>query len=369
MRSDRSPDRTPNSSTILTAPQRPPRFHEGGAWRTFLARGWTWFAGVWGIAIPLTLLLLGALWIAWASQAPPPDDPTYGLWVARARLRFGPLFDPLDRLGLWSLSETPGWRLLWAALGWGLLVHALEAARARRSLGALSAALLLAALLVGALGRYLPPPHATVLAPGEAERLEGFQLSLEEDHLSLWRQGDLIGRTAFREFLPFSLGPYAGFAGRSHFVWELEAAGPAGPLTLRASWDAPPVSRLLLHPSPEGEAFAAIPDARWILRLQNGRALTVFEEGTGAVIRQEELPAPAAGQSIERQLPGDVRLRFTARPVYRVRLFPLPVFLQRALGLGLAALGLALGGVAFLREALSKRRERRAFGLAHDSSG
>lgn len=307
-----------------------------------------------GMAIPALALGLGVLWMRIAPQAPSPDDPAYGLWAAHARLRFGPLFDPLDRLGLWSLAGTPGWRLLWAALGWSFLAHALEAARARRPLMALSFALLVLAIGVGGLGRYLPPPRSPALALGEGERVDDFRMILEENGLSLWRQGDLIGRTAFRAGFPFLIGPYGGIAWRSHPMLELEAAGPSGPLPLRAALDAPLTPRLLLHPSLEGEAFAAIPDARWILRVQEGRWLTVFEEGTGAVVWQEELPRLADGQTIEQALPGGYVLRLTARPVYRFLLFPLPAFLQRLLSIGTALLGLGIGGAAWLRAAMAR---------------
>jgi len=311
-------------------------------------------ASRWGIGIPALLLSLGLLWMTVAPQAPSPHDPAYGLWVARARLRFGPLFDPLERLGLWSLTETPGWRLLWAALGWSFLVHALAAARARRSLMACSFALLVLAIGVGGLGRYLPPPLSLTLAPGEGQRVGDFRLVLEENGLSLWRQGDLIGRTMFRWGFPFLLGPYGGIAGRSRSVLEVEAAGPSGPLPLRAALDAPLAPRVLLYPSLEGEAFAAIPEARRILRVQEGRWLTVFEEGTGAVVWQEELPRLADGETIERALPGGYVLRFTARPVYRFLLFPMPAFLQRLLSVGMAFLGLGIGGAAQLRAAMSR---------------
>ncbi len=324
------------------------------AFPALLARGWAWLAGLWGIALPVLLLALGFLWKAWATQAPSPDDPAYGIWAARARLRFGPLFDPLDRLGLWSLGETPGWRLLWAALGWGLLAHAIEAGRARRPMAALGFALMLAALGIGALGRYLPPPRSILLAPGEGRTVEGFWLAVEENTLSLWRQGDLIGRAAFRTGFPLGLGPYGVIAERSHSVLELQAAGPSGPLGVRVALDAPLAPRLLLHPSPEGESFAAIPEAHWILRLEDGRALTVFEEGTGTVVHQEELPALADGQAIERSLPGRYVLRFTARPVYRLTLFPLPTFLQRALSLGMALMGLSVGAWAGLRAVVGR---------------
>lgn len=307
-------------------------------------------ASPWGIAIPGLLLGLGFLWMILASQAPSLGDPAYWSWVARARLRFGFLFDPLDRLGLWSLNATPGWRLLWAALSWSFLVHAIEAGRARQAMAALSFALLFFAILGGSLGRYLPPPRSLVLAPGEGRSVEGFWLALEENSLSLWRQGDLIGRTVFRSNLPFLLGPYGGIARRSHSVLELEATGPSGPLALQAALDAPPASRLLLHPSPEGEAFAAIPEARWILRVKDGRFVTLFEEGTGTVIWQEELTLTADGQTIERALPGGYTLRFTARPVYRLILFVLPAFFQRALSLGMALIGVSLMGGVQLRQ-------------------
>ncbi len=337
-----------------------PRSRSGAVFRALLARGWAWLAGPWGIALPVLLLALGFLWKAWATQAPSPDDPAYGIWAARARLRFGPLFDPLGRLGLWSLGETPGWRLLWAALGWSLLAHAIEAGRARRPLAALGFALMLSALGVGALGRYFPPPRSVFLAPGEGRTVEGFWLAMAEGTLSLWRQGDLIGQAAFRTGLPLGLGPYGILAVRSHLVWELQAMGPSGPLSVRAALDAPPAPRLLLHPSPEGESFAAIPEAHWILRLKDGRALTVFEEGTGAVVHQEELPALADSRAIERSLPGGYGLRFTARPVYRLTLFPLPTFLQRALSLALALMGLLVGAWARLRAAVGRRMEQGA---------
>ncbi|HXF70147.1 MAG TPA: hypothetical protein VNK89_10105 [Thermoflexus sp.] len=308
-------------------------------------------ASPWGIAIPGLLLGLEVLWMILASQAPSPGDPTYWSWVARARLRFGPLFDPLDRLGLWSLSTTPGWRLLWAALGWSFLVHALEAGRARRTMAVLSFALLFSAVLVGSLGRYLPPPRSFVLAPGEGRSVEGFWLAMEENSLSIWRQGDLIGRTVFRANLPFLLGPYGGIVRRSHSVLELEARGPSGPLSLQAALDAPPTSRLLLHPSPEGEAFAAIPEAHWILRVKDGRFVTLFEEGTGTVVWQEEWTRMADGQTVERALPGGYTLRFTARPVYRLTLFALPAFFQRALSLGMVLIGVSLMGGMQLRRA------------------
>ncbi len=337
-----------------------PRSRSRAAFRAFLARGWAWLAGPWGIALPVSLLALGFLWMAWATQAPLPDDPAYGIWAARARWHFGPLFDPLDRLGLWSLGETPGWRLLWAALGWGLLAHAIEAGRARRPMAALGFALMLSALGLGALGRYLPPPRSVLLAPGEGRTVEGFWLAMEEGTLSLWRQGDLIGRAAFRTRLPLGLGPYGIIAERSHSVWELQAMGPSGPLSVRAALDAPPAPRLLLHLSPEGESFAAIPEAHWILQVRGGRALTVFEEGTGAVVHQEELPTLADGQAIERSLPGGYGLRFTARPVYRLTLFPLPTFLQRALSLGMALIGLSIGAWAGLHAAAERRMGREA---------
>lgn len=311
-------------------------------------------ASRWGIVIPGLLLSLGMLWIAIASQRPSSSDPGYWVWVARARIRFGPLFDPLDRLGLWSLAETPGWRLLWAVLAWSFLVHAIEAGRSRRPLIAASYALLVAAIGVGALGRYLPPPRSFMLARGEGLQVDSFRLAMEEDGLSLWHQGDLIGRTSFHAHFPFLLGPYGGIAQRSHSVLEAEAIGPSGPLMLRLGLDAPPASQVLLHPYPEGDAFAMIPEARWILRVQGGRWLTVFEEGTGAVIWQEELPRLADGQMIERVLPAGYVLRLTARPVYRVTLFPLSAFLQRVLTVAVAILGLGIGGVARLRPRRSR---------------
>ncbi|MCS7251807.1 MAG: hypothetical protein RMK32_05320 [Anaerolineae bacterium] len=290
-----------------------------------------------------------------ASQAPPSSDPAYWIWVARARLRFGPLFDPLDRLGLWSLAETPGWRLLWVSLAWSLLAHAIEMGRAQQRMRALGFALLVSAIAAGGLGRYMPSPHSFLLAPGEGQSVDGFRLALEEDDLSLWRQGDLIGRTRFQPYLPFFLGPYGGIVRRSHSVLEVEARGPSGLLTLRAALDAPSVSRMLLHPSPEGEAFAAIPEAHWILRIQEGRRLTIFEEGTGAVIWQEELPPLANGQTLERSLSGGYAIRLTERSVYRFILFPLPVFLQRVLVVGMAILGLGILGTAHIRNVVARR--------------
>ncbi len=304
--------------------------------------------------VPALLLGLGVLWMFLTPQAPSPEDPTYGIWVASARLRFGPLFDPLNHLGLWSLPETPGWRLLWAALAWSFLVHAFEAGRARRFGMALSFALLVFAIGIGGLGRYLPPPHVLTLASGERRPVGDFQLVLEENHLSFWRQGDLRGRTTFRPYLPFLIGPYGGIAWRSHSVLEAEATSPSGPLTLRVTLDTPPASRVLLHPSPEGEAFVAIPEAHWILRVRDGQQLVIFEEGTGAIIEQEQLPRLRDNQTIERALPGGQILRLTARPVYRFLLFPLPIFLQRLLTVGTAILGLGIGGAALLHSRITR---------------
>jgi hypothetical protein len=320
-----------------------------------LRRAWGWLSSPWGIGIPAALLALGLLWMLLASQAPEPRDPAYGLWVARARLRFGALFDPLERLGLWALRETPGWRLAWAALGLSLLVHALEAAAARRRWAALSAAALLGAILVGIAGEALPPPLSVSLAPGEGRSVGAFWLTLEEGRIVLWEQGNPVGGLTFAPNRPLRLGPYIALAWREGAVLELRAAGPEGPLTLRAALDAPPVSSLLLHPSPEGEAFAALPQAGWILRLSLPRTLTVFREGTGEVVWQEALPALRDGETLERALPGGYALALTARPVYRIVLLSPLVFAQWVLSGAMALIGLLAGALQILPAAFARR--------------
>ncbi len=313
-----------------------------------LRRAWGWLGSPWGIGIPAVLLALGLLWMFLASQAPEPRDPAYGLWVARARLRFGTMFDPLERLGLWALRETPGWRLAWVVLGLSLLVHALEAVTAQRRWAALCAAALLGAILLGIAGQALPPPVSISMTPGEGRPAGAFWLTLEEGQIALWEQGNPVGGTTFAPNRPLRVGPYIALAWREGAVLGLRAAGPEGPLTLRAALDAPSVPSLLLRPSPEGEAFAALPQAGWILQLSLPRTLTVFREGTGEVVWQEALPFLRDGETLERALPGGYVLALTAYPVYQIVLFPPLALVQWALSGAMVLIGLLAGALQIL---------------------
>ena len=298
------------------------------------------------------LWALGGLWMALIPQAPPPDDPAYWMWWAQARWRFGPLFDPLSRWGLWTLSQTPGWRLLGAWLGLGLVVRAAEAGAARRWRAALGWGILLGALVLAGLERYLPPPQGVRLAWGEGRSVGDLWLVLDESGLSLWRQGDPLARSGFRPGWPLRLGPYIAVAGRRGQVLELQGEGPSGPLHWRSALDAAPVPALLLHPSPEGEAFAAVAEAGWIVRLIYPDRLTIFAEGTGAVVAAQTLPSMADGQEVTLSLPEGYALRLIARPVYRVLLMSPPTFAARVL----AWAGVPLGLAGLLFEAARRAR-------------
>ncbi|MER3467954.1 MAG: hypothetical protein C4312_05265, partial [Thermoflexus sp.] len=61
-------------------------------------------------------------------------------------------------------------------------------------------------------------------------------------------------------------------------------------------------------------------EAGWIVRLIYPDRLTIFAEGTGAVVAAQTLPSMADGQEVTLSLPEGYALRLIARPVYRVLL-------------------------------------------------
>src|SRR5262245_44354550 len=79
-------------------------------WRTFTSDGF--FAAV--VIVVAGLLLLAAS----LPQTPAFDPVAYSRWLSEAQIRYGSLFDLLNRLGLLSVTHSLLFRMALALLGW-----------------------------------------------------------------------------------------------------------------------------------------------------------------------------------------------------------------------------------------------------------
>jgi len=80
-----------------------------------------------GLLIALLLSLAACLAVApWLRQMPPGDPIAYAQWLSEMQARFGEATAPMQSLGLFAITSSPGFRILLALLGGCLLLRLVE---------------------------------------------------------------------------------------------------------------------------------------------------------------------------------------------------------------------------------------------------
>ncbi len=282
---------TSSSSTLIRDP-----------WR----RLWHFFASDGFLAAALILSAALLLAAALLPQTPANDLVAYSRWLSEAQTRFGNLFDLLNALSLFSITNSLAFRLALAALGWcaalrlidqlDRLRHASSDRAARRSHVAAMMAyggslVILLGLVLGAFIDYrvddiVVQPGAVTNVPGTAYavRLD----AVEDQHVSvaLLRQTETIAQGSIGEKQPLSDG-VAVYLDRIGPALKVSATrGTTQTLDLQNTATSPLQKQVLLLFTPDqNEGFLAAPDVNLVLRVQpiaaNRFTAQIYQSATG----------------------------------------------------------------------------------------
>ncbi len=249
------------------------------------------------------LLLLAAL----LPQTPANDLVAYSRWLSEEQTRFGSLFDALNTLGLFSITNSLVFRLALAVLGWCAALrlidqldrfrHAVPADRAARR-SHLTAIAVYAGLLLTLLGPVLSAfvdyrVDNIVVQPGAVTNIPGTSYALrldavEDQHavIALLSQTETVAQGPIGEKQPLYSG-VAIYLDRIGLALKVSAThGATQTLGLQSTATSPLQKQvLLLFTSDQNEGFLAAPEVNLVLRVQpveSGRfTAQIYQSATG----------------------------------------------------------------------------------------
>lgn len=253
-------------------------------------RLWHFFASDGFLAA--TLILCGALLLAAAllPQTPIGDLVAYSRWLSEAQARFSGLFDVLNALGLFSITNSLAFRLTLAALGWCAALRLLDQLdRLRRAVPAdraarrshVAASMVYAGTLVVLLGLVLGAfvdyrVDDIVVQPGNVANIPGTSYAVRLDtvegqqaKVALLRQTETIAQGPIGEKQPLYDG-VAVYLDRIGPALKVSAMrGATQTLDLQNTATSPLQKQVLLLFTPDqNEGFLAAPQVNLVLRVQ-----------------------------------------------------------------------------------------------------
>ncbi len=362
---------TSSSPTLIRDPWR-------RLWHFFTSDGF--FAAV--LILCATLLLFAAL----LPQTPVSDLVAYSRWLSEAQARFGSLFDVLNALSLFSITNSLIFRLALAALGWcaGLrlidqidrLRHTARAdATVRRS--AIAAIMVYAGTLMALLGLVLGTfidyrvdnivvhPEAVTNVPGTPYAVRLDAVENQRASVALLRQTETVaqGSIGAKQPLYDGVAVYLDKIGPALMVSATR--GTTQTLDLQTTATSPLQKQVLLLFTPDqNEGFLAVPAVNLVLRVQplnSGRfAAQIYQSATGKDFGSQPFE-PGGSVSIE-----DTTFAFEPAAYVIVSLANQPSHWLVALGLVITLLGL-LGLLIWPGAVTAARFERIALLIARVS--
>jgi|GEM_PF-3367477 len=280
---------TSSSPTLIRDPWR-------RLWHVFTSDGF--LAAV--LILCAALLLIAAL----LPQTPANNLVAYSRWLSEAQARFGSLFDVLNALNLFSITNSLVFRLALAALGWCAalrLIDQLDRLRhsdrsARRS--HIAAIMIYAGALVALLGLVLGTfidyrVDDIVVQPGVVTTIPGTTYAVRLDavegqqaKVALLRQTETVAQGSIGEKQPLQDGVavYLDRIGPALKVSAMRSATQT--LNLQNTATSPLQKEvLLLFTSDQNEGFLAAPEVNLVLRVQptaaDSFAAQIYQSATG----------------------------------------------------------------------------------------
>lgn len=334
----------------------------------------------------LALAVAAALLIAVGLVLPQPplgvstDPQAFARWVADLQMQYGAWVTWPARVGLLTLYDATGFRIVWAMLGVGALVAAADELLGWRTRGggrmvpwrALAHAGLLV-ILLGALieERWGWAQETEVLAgarpaavgvgePALYLQHSGSESAASETVPILWRQQGRQGQAELQSGRPLAIGALtahlqqAGMAVRLRLV---DSEGQRIPLDDAAGGDRllPEVTVRLLQVG--DSRYVGVPARDWVVRVSyQPRATTDSPFALWVYRGLEATPLAQASLSDKGDLAiGQVRLSWEVMPYAVIRVARHPGLAQWIVGALLMGLGLAGG---FVRQQAAKGRRR-----------
>jgi hypothetical protein len=328
------------------------------------------------------VLILGAALLVAAAllpQTPIGDLVAYSRWLSEAQARFGSLFEALNALGLFSITNSLAFRLTLAALGWCAtlrlidqldgLRHIVPAERAARR-SHVAATMVYVGALVALLGLVLGAfvdyrVDDIVVQPGSLTNIPGTSYALRLDavagdqaKVALLRQTEPVAQGSIGEKLPLYDG-VAVYLDRIGPALKVSATrGATQTLDLQDTATSPLQKQvLLLFTSDQNEGFLAAPEVNLVLRVQpsaDGRySAQIYQSASGKDFGSQPFE-PGGSVSIE-------GTTFTFEPAAYavVSLANQPAHWIIALGLAITLAGL-LGSLIWPGPAAAARFEHAA---------
>jgi len=267
-------------------------------------RLWHFFTS--DVFLAAVLLLCAALLLTAAllPQTPANDLVAYSRWLSEAQTRFGGLFDVLNALNLFSITNSLVFRLTLAALGWCAalrLIDQLDRLRrpeitARRS--HLAAIIIYAGTLVAliglALGAFIDyrvddivvQPDVVTNIPGTTYAVRLAAVEDQRAKIALLRQTETVAQGSISEKQPLYDG-VAVYLDRIRPALKVSAVrGTTQTLDLQNTATSPLQKEVLLLFTPDqNEGFLAAPEVNLVLRVQpmasDGFAAQIYQSATG----------------------------------------------------------------------------------------
>jgi hypothetical protein len=283
-------------------------------------RLWRFFTGDGFLAAALilcaTLLLIAAL----LPQTPGNDLVAYSRWLSEAQTRFGNLFDVLNALSLFTITNSIVFRLALAALGWCAalrLIDQLDRLKrsdraARRShLAALlvyaGALTILLGLVLGAFIDYrvdgvVVQPGVVTSIPGTSYTVRLDAVADQQAQVALLRQTETVAQGSIGQEQSLHDG-VAVYLDRIGPALKVSATrGATQTLDLQNTATSPLQKQVLLLFTPDqNEGFLAAPEVNLVLRVQpaaTGFAAQIYQSATGKDFGSQPL-TPGGSVSIE----------------------------------------------------------------------
>jgi hypothetical protein len=351
---------TPSSPTLIRDPWR-------RLWRFFASDGFLAAALIVCAALLLTAALL--------PQTPVNDLVAYSRWLSEAQTHFGNLFDLVNTLGLFSITNSLAFRLALAALGWCAalrLIEQLDRLRhptdraVRRSHSAAMMAytgtlVILLGLVLGAFIDYrmddiVVQPGAVTNVPGTTYAVRLDAVEDRRARVTLLRQTETIAQGSIGEKQPLADGVAVYLDQIGPALRVSATRGATRTLDLQNTATSPLQKQVLLLFTPDqNEGFLAAPEMNLVLRVQptgaDRFAAQIYQSATGKDFGTQPFE-PGGSISIE-----DTTFTFDPAAYVIVSLANQPSHWILALGLVITLLGL-LGLLIWPGTAVTTRFER-----------
>ena len=266
-------------------------------------RLWHFFTSDGFLAAALILCAMLLLCAALLPQIPANNLVAYSRWLSEAQIRFGTLFEVLNALSLFSITNSIVFRMALAALGWCAALRLIDQldrlrkpeATARRS--HFAAIMVYAGTLVVLLGLVLGTfidyrVDEVVVQPGVVSNIPGTTYAVrldavEDQHanVALLRQPETVAQGSIGNKQPLydgvavyldQIGPALKVSAMRSTTQTLDLQNTAtSPLQKEVT---------LLFTSDQNEGFLAAPEVNLVLRVQptaDGYAAQIYQSATG----------------------------------------------------------------------------------------